>query len=451
MSAVSRIRKACVEVLLWLAALAGLTAIVLVICAHLFGISLILFRTGSMEPTIPQGSAAVVREVPAAAVEVGDVVTVDRPGQMPVTHRVTSVSAGQALEERVLTMQGDSNDSEDPYPYTVTEVREVLWSVPGLAQPIHRMGDPWLMGTITMAAALLVGWAFWPRDDGSTPSRRHRPRHASAPSARALAVMVGGCAALTAGGLLMADAPAAHAVALDDEPQVEVIAGQHLQLTSSYLPQASRTLAPGEVVPWEVAVETDAPGPGELRLGLSSTGDVPLRVRVESCGVPWADPGLTAEAVCPDGAVVLREAEDVPRDGSVESLGAVDATDPQWLRVLVALSDGASSEPSSGLTSLRVHAEAFGDDLTVTPPSTEGPPSPDDVPGQGAEDHVPGADDPTAREPEDLASTGAALLLLLLAAVGSLVVGHLLRRRRRAPARSADAADPAGTGDGEVR
>ncbi|MGO1266499.1 MAG: hypothetical protein ACTMIY_07705 [Microbacterium gubbeenense] len=72
--------------LLWLAAAAGLICIVLVILAYAANITLIMFRTGSMEPTIPAGSVAVVQQVDAAAASVGDVVTVDRAGELPITH-----------------------------------------------------------------------------------------------------------------------------------------------------------------------------------------------------------------------------------------------------------------------------------------------------------------------------------------------------------------------------
>ncbi|MGO1411413.1 MAG: signal peptidase I [Microbacterium sp.] len=152
------------EVLLWLAAAAGLICIVLVILAYTANITLIMFRTGSMEPTIPAGSVAVVQQVDAAAVSVGDVVTVDRAGELPITHRVTSVAAGASADERVITMRGDANDVEDPAPYDVKTVRTVLFSVPGLAQVIVAMSNPLVLGGITIAATVLVVWAFWPRE-----------------------------------------------------------------------------------------------------------------------------------------------------------------------------------------------------------------------------------------------------------------------------------------------
>ncbi|MCB8909926.1 S26 family signal peptidase [Rhodococcus rhodochrous] len=46
----------------------------LVIAAFFFNISLILFKTGSMSPTIPQGSMSVVQRISADEIRVGDVV-----------------------------------------------------------------------------------------------------------------------------------------------------------------------------------------------------------------------------------------------------------------------------------------------------------------------------------------------------------------------------------------
>ncbi|MDI6943924.1 signal peptidase I [Microbacterium barkeri] len=151
------------DVLLTLAALAGTVCIVLVVLAYLFDITLIMFRTGSMAPTIPSGSVAVVQRVPAASLDVGDVVTVDREGQLPVTHRITSIDPGASADERVITMRGDANEQDDVAPYAITTARIVLFSVPGIAPLIASFGDPRVLGGLSIGAALLVGWAFWPR------------------------------------------------------------------------------------------------------------------------------------------------------------------------------------------------------------------------------------------------------------------------------------------------
>lgn len=165
------------DVLLWLAATAGAVCILLVVLAFTAQITLIMFRTGSMSPTIPAGSVAVVQRVPASEVEIGDVVTVDREGELPVTHRIITIAPGANVEERVITMRGDANAADDPFPYTVSSVRRVLFAVPGIAAIIAGMGDPVVLGTLTVAATSLVIWAFWPRGkrraahdpDGSGP------------------------------------------------------------------------------------------------------------------------------------------------------------------------------------------------------------------------------------------------------------------------------------------
>lgn len=159
-----RTGRVVADVLLWIAAVGGVICIVLVVLALTAQITLIMFRTGSMSPAIPAGSVAVVQRMPAADIEVGDVVTVDRDGELPVTHRVTAIVAG-ADDERVITMRGDANASDDPVPYTVSSVRVVLFSVPGIATIIAGMGNPIVLGGLTVAATILVVWAFWPRAD----------------------------------------------------------------------------------------------------------------------------------------------------------------------------------------------------------------------------------------------------------------------------------------------
>ena len=156
------------DALLWVAAVAGVVCMVLVVLAFTAQISLIMFRTGSMSPTIPAGSVAVVQRVPADEIGIGDVVTVDRPGELPVTHRVTSIEPGLRAGERVLTMRGDANASDDPFPYTATSVRIVLFSVPGIAMLVAGMGNPVILGGLTVGATILVVWAFWPRSGGGS-------------------------------------------------------------------------------------------------------------------------------------------------------------------------------------------------------------------------------------------------------------------------------------------
>ncbi|PAY24309.1 signal peptidase I [Dietzia natronolimnaea] len=150
----------------------GVICIIATIAAFALNISLIMFKTGSMSPTIPTGSLAVVRQIPASDIRVGDVTTVARgDGQLPVTHRVVSTMpvGGEVYS---ITMKGDANDSPDSQPYEVTEVKRVLWHAPGLAYAVAAIGQPTHMAGITVAASLLVVWAFWPRKQSAHTSAR---------------------------------------------------------------------------------------------------------------------------------------------------------------------------------------------------------------------------------------------------------------------------------------
>lgn len=150
------------------AALGGLLCVLAVIVALLFNVTMITFKTGSMSPTIPTGALAIVREIPASDVQVGDVVTVDRAGELPITHRVTSVKQGTG-DERIITMKGDANSTPDAAPYTVSHVRLVIYSIPGLAYFLVWLSDPFVLGGIAVSVAGLVTWAFWPRRAESAP------------------------------------------------------------------------------------------------------------------------------------------------------------------------------------------------------------------------------------------------------------------------------------------
>ncbi|MFJ4027415.1 signal peptidase I [Paenarthrobacter sp. NPDC089989] len=156
------------EGLLNIAAAGGAVCILAVLAAVVFNISLVLFKTGSMSPAISAGSLAVVREVPAADIRIGDVVTVDRAGKLPITHRVLTIEPAEG-EARTITMKGDANAEPDPAPYVVDRVRVVLWSVPGLAYPLAAAAHPVVLGATTVAVAALVTWVLWPRS-------RRRPR-----------------------------------------------------------------------------------------------------------------------------------------------------------------------------------------------------------------------------------------------------------------------------------
>jgi len=155
------------ESLLGLAATAGLLSIAWVAASAIFGLSLITFATGSMAPTIPTGSLALVQETAAADLKAGDVVTLTRSGErLPITHRILSLEQDPAeAAGRIIVMQGDANQTPDQFPYYATSGKLVLGSVAGAAAVAHAVQSPLALAGLTVGAGLLVLWAFWPRTE----------------------------------------------------------------------------------------------------------------------------------------------------------------------------------------------------------------------------------------------------------------------------------------------
>jgi signal peptidase I len=158
------VRRSVKDAVLTLAGLAGALCLVWFVLTAATGTAVIVFTTGSMAPTIPAGSAALVRTVPASEIAVGQVVTVVRSGsRLPVTHRVVSVAEDPgASNSRILVLRGDANATNDPSPYHVTQAKVVMASVPGLGLLMAVAGRPVISGITTIAVAALVTWAFWP-------------------------------------------------------------------------------------------------------------------------------------------------------------------------------------------------------------------------------------------------------------------------------------------------
>lgn len=159
-SRVGRIRDATITVL----GIVGVITVAWLIASWLFGLSLVVFVTGSMAPTMPTGAAAISQITPAADLVVGDVVTVPRPdtGQ-PVTHRIVGIdTVVTSADARELTLQGDDNDFADSHTYRVEEAPRVLVSAPGIGTVVLWAQTPIVMiiGCILIASA--IAWALWP-------------------------------------------------------------------------------------------------------------------------------------------------------------------------------------------------------------------------------------------------------------------------------------------------
>ena len=336
--------------LLTLAAIGGALCIVFVVLAVVFHVTLVMFKTGSMSPTIPTGSLAVVKQVNADEIAVGDVITVDRQDALPITHRVTSVEPAGAGAVSIM-MRGDANPTEDPAPYVVTTAREVLFSVPGLAYVVASASNPIALGGITLGAAAVVTWAFWPRRERDLPL--HRRRAGTHTSARvrhsAIALVV-----VAAGATVMVPAPAARAAVTE-----ETIVGEFITLVSISDRDAMSDLQPGVPVDWQIGISVDPGLTGTVDLSLAGAGALVsdprgLWLSVETCGVRWV-----GTACATGGTAVMAFAAAAGRFGAPIALATMPTTDQLW--VLVRSMVPNAPPVRAGSASLSIIASGSGD------------------------------------------------------------------------------------------
>lgn len=336
------------DALLTVAAIGGLACVVLVLLAFFFHITLIMFKTGSMGPTIPAGSLAIVQQIPASEVKVGDVVTVDRPQALPITHRVRSI-APAAGNDVSITLRGDANPADDPQPYVVGTVRIVLFSVPHLAYAVAAVSNPLVLGGITVGAAGLVTWAFWPGKEPAPRRRNGAALHLAKGGPLTVAVLLG-CA-----NVFLMPAPV-QAAATD-----EIVKGPVLTLTSVIDQPVMDRMAPGTTVPWQIGVSANPSHPGTVRITLASRGPLAsgpdgLEVTVRMCAVRWVD------GSCPGGGVLLRTA--AASSTIAGELASMSTGQQRWILVDVGLPANPVISPSGAATLVRT-ATGAGDELST--------------------------------------------------------------------------------------
>jgi len=138
----------------------GLVALLLALLP-IVGFQVVRLATGSMSPVFPADSLLLAQSIPAARARAGDVVMVRRAGELPVTHRVVATTPRGIATE--LRLKGDANATEDPQPYDVTRVDRVVGGIPWGGQILTAARSPFALGGLTVAASLLVLWAWWPR------------------------------------------------------------------------------------------------------------------------------------------------------------------------------------------------------------------------------------------------------------------------------------------------
>jgi signal peptidase I len=157
MTALSRTLSA-----LWLSlALAVLAVVGLSHIAPALGYRLVVIAGPSMSPAIPMGAVVIEREPSAIAVD--DVVTVEKPNGVSITHRVVRI--GEAHGEAYLETRGDANDASDPTVVPASSVSGVVaMALPVIGFVLAFLATPsGVISIVLMLAALL--FAIWTIED----------------------------------------------------------------------------------------------------------------------------------------------------------------------------------------------------------------------------------------------------------------------------------------------
>lgn len=161
------------EIALTAGAVLGTLCLLGGIAAVAFGITPLVFTSGSMEPSIPTGSVAMSHTVPATDVAVGDVVGVVRFDGSRITHRVDSIGTVTG-DSVVLNLKGDANAAVDPEQYVVVDADRVFFSVPYLGYFVAWLSTPFALITGGALALCLMWIAFGPDVRRSShPPGRH--------------------------------------------------------------------------------------------------------------------------------------------------------------------------------------------------------------------------------------------------------------------------------------
>lgn len=403
------------EALLNVLAALGAVCIALVILGFAFNVSIMMFKTGSMTPTITAGSIAFVHEIPAEEMEVGDIITADRGEKvLPVTHRVTSIlgaDSGQVTFE----MKGDANEAKDPEPYTAETARKVMFSIPSVAPAIQSFRDPFVLGGITIAASLLVVWAFWPRreedEDGdeiaeagegtpgkaaaalrqeSQPAITRSPKHALAlpVAALLLAANSGPFAAFDP----TATVPAVASTAATDTTTTNAAAearGQYLRMRAFGDESEMLNLSPGESANWTVDVWADATEPGTVELAIGS-GQLTEAITEELLVNVRACAEIVSMNKCAGGGEELIHHTPLndlgPAPGNDRPLLDMRSDEKRRVQVTVTLAQDANPKDVAGQrSSVRLTATGQGEEVSLGPGDPDDPDTPGDLPRTGIE------------------------------------------------------------------
>lgn len=163
--------RALRETTLWVGATLGALCLLWTVVVFAFGLTPLVFTSGSMAPAIGAGDLAFATTVDAGDLAVGDVVSVINDRGTRITHRITKVD-DQDDGDAVLHLQGDANREPDEQAYRVTEAERVVFSVPLAGHVVNAVGSPngMFVGGFLVAGLLYLGFRRNGGDDDDGPS-----------------------------------------------------------------------------------------------------------------------------------------------------------------------------------------------------------------------------------------------------------------------------------------
>jgi len=135
----------------------------------MLGLQAAVVRSGSMTPTIAQGSVVVSESVPVSSLRPGDVVTRPAEGAAePVTHRL--VSATRQGDTYLMQTRGDANESGETWTVPAdSTLPRIRWVVPSIGDGIALLRSHLavVLGLVVIGGLLIAALRL--------PARRHRP------------------------------------------------------------------------------------------------------------------------------------------------------------------------------------------------------------------------------------------------------------------------------------
>ena len=173
------------EVVLSISAVIGVVCIVATVGAALLGLRPLIFRSGSMSPTIDTGALAISKNVPSSALNVGDIVMVKTVGGTNVTHRIVTVT--HRSRYATVALKGDANKAADAQAYDVANADRVLFSIPKAGYAVMWLAGPIGLFLLGLYAAFLVFVLFVNsgRGRGGDPDGKVEPSPGSGGGRRA--------------------------------------------------------------------------------------------------------------------------------------------------------------------------------------------------------------------------------------------------------------------------